>query len=55
MNATVSKKRELCERGKKPSSYRRIVTANANGKSSVRATNRCRPMSSVLFTATSTP
>ena len=37
MNATVSKKRELCERGKKPSSYRRIVTANANGKSGVQS------------------
>jgi len=37
MNATGSKKRELCERSKKPSSYRRIVTANVNGKSSVQS------------------
>jgi len=37
MNATASKKRELCERGKKPSSYRRIVTENVNGKSSVQS------------------
>jgi len=37
MNATASKKRELSERGKKPSSYRRIVTANANGKSNVQS------------------
>ena len=37
MNATASKKRELSQRGKKPSSYRRIVTANANGKSSVQS------------------
>ena len=37
MNGTASKKRELPERGKKPSSYRRIVTANANGKSSVQS------------------
>ena len=37
MNATASKKGELCERGKKPSSYRRIVTENVNGKSSVQS------------------
>jgi mannose-6-phosphate isomerase-like protein (cupin superfamily) len=37
MNATASKKRELCERSKKPSSYRRIVTENVNGKSSVQS------------------
>ena len=37
MNATASKKRELCERGKGPSSYRRIVTENVNGKSSVQS------------------
>ena len=37
MNAAASKKRELCERGKKPSSYRRIVTENVNGKSSVQS------------------
>jgi mannose-6-phosphate isomerase-like protein (cupin superfamily) len=37
MNATASKKRELSERGKKPSSYRRIVTGNVNGKSVVQS------------------
>jgi hypothetical protein len=54
MNATASKNRELSERGKKPSSYRRIVTEDVNVSPSFRATNRCRPMSSVLFPATST-
>lgn len=33
MNRTASEKRELSERGKKPSTYRRIVTGNVNGKS----------------------
>jgi len=33
MNGTVSKKRELSEHGRKPSTYRRIVTGNVNGKS----------------------
>jgi quercetin dioxygenase-like cupin family protein len=37
MNATASKKRELLERGKKPSSYRRIVTEDVNGKSVVQS------------------
>jgi mannose-6-phosphate isomerase-like protein (cupin superfamily) len=37
MNATASKKRELSERGKKPSTYRRIVTENVNGKSVVQS------------------
>jgi hypothetical protein len=35
MNGTLSKKREVFKRGKKPSAYRRIVTGNANGKSVV--------------------
>jgi len=37
MNATASKKRELSERGKKPSTYRRIVTEDVNGKSVVQS------------------
>ncbi|MFZ3331171.1 MAG: cupin domain-containing protein [Candidatus Acidiferrales bacterium] len=35
MNATASTKRELSKRDKKPSTYRRIVTADVNGKSVV--------------------
>jgi hypothetical protein len=37
MNGTASKKRELPKRGKKPSTYRRIVTGNVNGKSIVQS------------------
>jgi mannose-6-phosphate isomerase-like protein (cupin superfamily) len=37
MNATGSKKKELSERGKQLSAYRRIVTGNVNGKSVVRS------------------
>jgi mannose-6-phosphate isomerase-like protein (cupin superfamily) len=33
MNGTASKKTRLSERGKTPSTYRRIVTRNVNGKS----------------------
>jgi len=32
MNKTASKKRESPKRGKKPTTYRRIVTENVNGK-----------------------
>src|SRR4029077_11497623 len=32
MNRTATKKSEFPKRGKKPSTYRRIVTANVNGK-----------------------
>src|SRR3984957_20756512 len=32
MNTRVSRKRELSKRGKKPSTYRRVVTENVNGK-----------------------
>jgi hypothetical protein len=35
MNGRASKKRELTSGGKKPSTYRRIVTGNVNGKSIV--------------------
>jgi hypothetical protein len=35
MNGTTSKKREVLKRGKKPSTYRRIVTGNVNGRSVV--------------------
>ena len=35
MNGTPSKKREFSNRGKKPSTYRRIVTGNVNGKAVV--------------------
>jgi mannose-6-phosphate isomerase-like protein (cupin superfamily) len=35
MNETVSKKTELSKHGKKPSTYRRVVTENQNGKSVV--------------------
>jgi mannose-6-phosphate isomerase-like protein (cupin superfamily) len=35
MNRTASKERKLSRRGKKPSTYRRIVTGNVNGKSVV--------------------
>jgi hypothetical protein len=37
MNGTASKKKELSKRDKKPSTYRRIVTANINGKSVVQS------------------
>ncbi len=37
MNGTASKKRELSKRHKKPSTYRRIVTENVNGKSVVQS------------------
>jgi len=37
MNRTASKKRELSKRSKQPSTYRRIVTANAGGKSIVQS------------------
>ena len=37
MNGTASKKRELSKRGKKPSTYRRIVTGNVNGKAVVQS------------------
>ena len=33
MNGRASRKRELSKGGKKPSTYRRIVTENVNGKS----------------------
>ena len=35
MNGRTSRKKELSKRGKKPSTYRRIVTGNVNGKSGV--------------------
>jgi hypothetical protein len=37
MNGTISKKRAVFKRGKKPSAYRRIVTGNTNGKSVVQS------------------
>src|SRR5258708_16702417 len=37
MNKTASKKRQLPKRGKKPSTYRRIVTGNVNGKAVVQS------------------
>src|SRR5467141_2217430 len=37
MKGTASKKRELSKRGKKPSTYRRIVTGNVNGKAVVQS------------------
>jgi len=37
MNGMASKKRELSNRDKKPSTYRRIVTGNVNGKSIVQS------------------
>jgi len=37
MNGTASKKTRLSERGKKPSTYRRIVTRNVNGKSVIQS------------------
>jgi len=37
MNRTASKQRELPKRRKKPSTYRRIVTGNVNGKSVVQS------------------
>jgi len=37
MNGTASKKRELSKRGKKPNTYRRLVTGNVNGKSIVQS------------------
>ena len=37
MNGTAAKKKELSERGKKPSTYRRIVTGNVNGKAVVQS------------------
>ena len=37
MNQTASTKRKLSKRGKKPSTYRRIVTGNVNGKAVVQS------------------
>jgi hypothetical protein len=37
MNGTISKKRELSKRGKKPSTYRRIVTGNVGGRAVVQS------------------
>jgi mannose-6-phosphate isomerase-like protein (cupin superfamily) len=37
MNGTISRKKELSKRGKKPSTYRRIVTGNVNGKAAVQS------------------
>jgi hypothetical protein len=37
MNGTASKKRELSKRGKKPSTHRRIVTGNVNGRSVIQS------------------
>jgi len=37
MNGTSSKKTELSKRGKKPSTHRRVVTENVNGKSVVQS------------------
>jgi len=48
MNEAVSKERELSTRGKKPSTYRRIVTGNVNGKSVVRSDE---PLSAYEFKA----
>ena len=43
MNTTAPKKRELSKRGKKPSTYRRIVTGNVNGKSVVQSDEQLQP------------
>jgi hypothetical protein len=37
MNARASRKKEFSMRGEKPSAYRRVVTANVNGKSEVQS------------------
>jgi mannose-6-phosphate isomerase-like protein (cupin superfamily) len=37
MDGTISKKTELSKRGKKPSTYRRVVTRNVNGKAVVQS------------------
>ena len=37
MNERTSRKRELSKRGDKPSTYRRVVTGNINGKSAVQS------------------
>jgi mannose-6-phosphate isomerase-like protein (cupin superfamily) len=37
MNGTVSKSRKVSKRGKKPTTYRRIVTGNVDGKSLVKS------------------
>jgi hypothetical protein len=37
MNGTISKNTELSKRGKKSSTYRRVVTENVNGKSVVQS------------------
>ena len=37
MNGTPSKKKELSKRSKQPSTYRRIVTGNADGKSIIQS------------------
>src|SRR5580704_10662129 len=42
MNGTISKKTALSKRGKEPSTYRRIVTGNANGKSVVQSDEHMR-------------
>jgi hypothetical protein len=42
MNGTAPKKRELSNRGEKPSTYRRLVTENVNGKSVVQSDEHLR-------------
>jgi hypothetical protein len=37
MNGRASRKKEFSKRGENPSTYRRVVTANANGKSAVQS------------------
>jgi hypothetical protein len=37
MKGTASKKTELSKRGKQPHTYRRVVTENVNGKSTVQS------------------
>jgi hypothetical protein len=46
MNGTASKRKRLSEHGKKPSTYRRIVTGNVNGKSVVKSDE---PLSAYQF------
>lgn len=42
MNGTASEKTRLSERGKKPSTYRRIVTGDVNGKSIIQSDEQIR-------------
>ena len=53
MNRKTSREKELSKRREKPSTYRRVVTENVNGKAVVQNDECCWPTSSRLSPVTS--